>query len=143
MIMAMLYKPPCTWFVVVSHSIMHHHPPMSQSARVQSAFPPLPLQVPDVNVAEVKDLVEDPSVVLVDCRTEEEQRVSIIPSRRTIPQKEVEGHTELYKDKKLVCYCTIGYRCVLPAAVPEWLCTLVCSCCPCCSIAQCDCKSQR
>lgn len=46
--------------------------------------------------------------ILIDTRTEDEQKVSMIPSAITL--NEFKSSETKYKDKKLVFYCTIGYR---------------------------------
>ncbi|SER63302.1 Rhodanese-related sulfurtransferase [Nitrosomonas sp. Nm51] len=46
--------------------------------------------------------------VIVDVRTPEERRVSMIPG--AISQKDFERNRTDYQNKKIVVYCTIGYR---------------------------------
>lgn len=68
-------------------------------------------QVPHVFAADARALAADPNVVFVDCRTPEERAVSIIPSRCTLSQGEVDGAGPgAFAGKKLVCYCTVGFR---------------------------------
>lgn len=50
----------------------------------------------------------DSSEILVDARTAEEQEVSMI--KGAITQKEFESRAEEFRSKKVVVYCTVGYR---------------------------------
>jgi rhodanese-related sulfurtransferase len=75
-----------------------------------------PAQVPDLSAAEVRAAVDADAgagrVVLVDCRSPEEQAVSTIPSARTLPQQQLEAARAAgeLEGKQLICFCTIGYR---------------------------------
>ncbi|MBK22697.1 MAG: MPT-synthase sulfurylase [Halobacteriovorax sp.] len=65
--------------------------------------------VPQVSIEEyLKWKSEGTELVLVDVRPIEERRVSIIPG--AISSKEFESHSTKYQNKKVVAYCTIGYR---------------------------------
>lgn len=65
--------------------------------------------VPEVTAAA---LLEDrEGVVLVDVRSSEEQQVSMIPG--AVRSAIVERDIDAYRGKKLVTYCTIGYRSAL------------------------------
>lgn len=46
--------------------------------------------------------------ILVDVRSEEEQKISMIPGAITV--QEFEKNKSKYKGKSIVTYCTIGYR---------------------------------
>jgi len=64
--------------------------------------------VPDITVEAFQKLKKTNKVILVDVRSEKEQKVSMIPS--AITAKEFEKDAERYKDYIIVVYCTIGYR---------------------------------
>ena len=68
------------------------------------AFP----AAPDVTVKELLQWQKRDSVILVDVRSPKERRVSIIPN--AISQKEFEKNIDRYKQRKIIVYCTIGYR---------------------------------
>lgn len=63
-------------------------------------------EVPEETVAAL--LAERDRVVLVDVRTPAERAVSMIPG--AIPVEMLEAHPDAYRDRKVVTYCTIGYR---------------------------------
>lgn len=50
---------------------------------------------------------KDPSLVLLDVRSEEERVVGTIPG--AITKAEFEAAPERYADKEVVCFCTVGY----------------------------------
>ncbi len=56
----------------------------------------------------VKDLDITSDVILVDVREREEQNISMIKGALT--QEEFKSRLDLYKEKTVVVYCTIGYR---------------------------------
>lgn len=58
----------------------------------------------------VKEFKQIPSnqVVLVDVRTPQERKVSMLPN--AISKDEFLSNTKKYQGKKVVAYCTIGYR---------------------------------
>jgi rhodanese-related sulfurtransferase len=55
-----------------------------------------------------KEYAKDSNTVLVDVRTEEEQKISRLPG--AITRQEFEANQQAYKDKTIVSYCTIGAR---------------------------------
>jgi sodium/bile acid cotransporter 7 len=70
----------------------------------QEGFP----DVPEIDPAALAQALQDDSVVLVDTREPREWAVSRISG--AITQDEFEGSKAKYKDRKIVAYCTIGYR---------------------------------
>lgn len=63
---------------------------------------------PELSYSEYHQLLRDQPVVLVDCRTKEEQAVSMLPD--AITKEEFELKKEALKHSAIVCYCTIGMR---------------------------------
>lgn len=63
---------------------------------------------PSVPTVTRGDLSELDDYLLVDIREKKEQNVSMIPG--SITQEEFEKNPEKYKGKKIITYCTIGYR---------------------------------
>lgn len=64
---------------------------------------------PDVSVDEaIKEKAGDENVVLLDVRSKEEQAVSVIPG--AITQAAFEADEDKFKGKKVIVYCTVGYR---------------------------------
>jgi rhodanese-related sulfurtransferase len=53
-------------------------------------------------------LQKEEEVILVDNRSEKERLISIIPT--AISQKDFERQKETMRDKKIIVYCTIGFR---------------------------------
>jgi sodium/bile acid cotransporter 7 len=70
----------------------------------QRSFP----SVESVTPSQLRTLETEGDTVLVDVRTPEERAVAVIP--RSISQDEFEARAEEYTGKKIVAYCTIGYR---------------------------------
>ncbi len=69
--------------------------------------------VPEVKVDQLRQLKldevrEDSPYVLIDVRSSEESSVSVIPG--AITKFEYEKNRDRYKDRKVITYCTSGYR---------------------------------
>jgi rhodanese-related sulfurtransferase len=64
--------------------------------------------VPEVDVTTAKRLLSDKTVLFLDVREQKEIEVSKIPN--AITKEQFEDNPEIYKDKKIIAYCTIGYR---------------------------------
>ncbi|MBT6154899.1 MAG: rhodanese-like domain-containing protein [Planctomycetaceae bacterium] len=64
--------------------------------------------VPDVTAAELRSLLENGEVLVVDVRDANERDVSTIPGAITV--KEFERDHSDSRDASVVTYCTIGYR---------------------------------
>ncbi len=62
--------------------------------------------VPEFKLSEVERLKSN--IQFVDVRAIDERKVSIIPE--AISKEEFEKNISTFKDKKIVVYCTIGYR---------------------------------
>lgn len=74
-------------------------------ARYKRDFP----EVTDITPKEVMRLLtQKKKVVLVDVRTPEEQRVSMLPGALT--REEFLSRPEAYRDHLVIGYCTISYR---------------------------------
>ena len=69
---------------------------------------------PVISAREMIALQRDTKVLVVDVRTKGERQVSIIP--HSIPKEDFERDETRYKNKKIIVYCTIGYRSGLYAA---------------------------
>jgi rhodanese-related sulfurtransferase len=65
-------------------------------------------EVPEIKLSEIDKLIQENGIQFVDVREEKERSISIIPN--AISKEEFEGHIDKYKSKKIVVYCTIGYR---------------------------------
>ena len=64
--------------------------------------------VPEMSAAELRPLLESGEIVLVDVRSEKEQRVSMIPG--AISFREFERDETVHEGATVVTYCTIGWR---------------------------------
>lgn len=65
--------------------------------------------VPEISAREVIDRqIAGETFVLLDCRTPQEQHVSMIPGAITL--EEFENDPAKYQGAAMVCYCTIGER---------------------------------
>jgi len=76
----------------------------------REAFP----GVPEVSAAELAELLRTGDVVLVDVRGKDERRVSTIPG--ALSKAELEESADAYRGRRVVAYCTVGYRSGLYAA---------------------------
>lgn len=79
--------------------------------QVQTMYESYRDEFPDIGEVSVNDLkawLSDEEVVLIDVREENEQAVSIIEG--AITKQEYESNAKAYSGKKIVAYCTIGYR---------------------------------
>lgn len=65
-------------------------------------------EVPEIKLSEIDALVKVDKVLFIDVREDEERKVSVIPG--AISKDEFEKNLGKYKNKKIVAYCTIGYR---------------------------------
>ncbi|MEO6094625.1 MAG: rhodanese-like domain-containing protein [Fibrobacteria bacterium] len=68
------------------------------------------LKVPIIKAAELKTVIDDTGLVLVDVRKTGEQQVSMLPHALTTAQFAETFRHGIPKGKRLVVYCTIGYR---------------------------------
>lgn len=70
--------------------------------------------VPTLNVADLRQqIIESPQdYILVDVREPFEREISVIEKSITKEQleKDLESNNSIYRHKKIVSYCTIGYR---------------------------------
>ncbi len=82
-------------------------------AQIETMYDEYRREFPGIRAMDARELMSsrksDPAnLVLVDVRTSEERAVSVITG--AIPKDEFEAHESDYSDKKIVAYCTIGYR---------------------------------
>lgn len=69
--------------------------------------------IPTISAKELKKNIRQEDVLLIDVREEREQTISIIPN--AISVQEFEKTPNQHKGKKIIAYCTIGYRSALLA----------------------------
>jgi phage shock protein E len=70
------------------------------------------------SVSEVKQLLKETSIVLLDVRTTGERNSGAIKPSIHIPLQEISGKTDLlrkYQTREIVCYCQSGSRSVSAA----------------------------
>ena len=72
--------------------------------KLSSDFDDIPL----INAVELRQLQDLQKFLIVDVRPARERNISIIPG--AISQEEFEQQRDLYQEKPIVVYCTIGYR---------------------------------
>ncbi|GFR42451.1 hypothetical protein Agub_g3358 [Astrephomene gubernaculifera] len=98
--------------------------PNDPSARLSKLYEEFKVkfpEVPEVSVGELHDWVKQagppdrpegaPPPVLVDVRTREEQQVSMLPGPETLTQRQFEERgPDSFRGRRIVCYCTAGYR---------------------------------
>jgi len=65
-------------------------------------------KIKSITVKEFLALKKKGNAILVDNRSEKERNVSMIPS--AISQKEFERQKENIRNKKIIVYCTVGFR---------------------------------
>jgi rhodanese-related sulfurtransferase len=63
---------------------------------------------PTISAEKLKNELNNKKFLLIDVRDEKEQSVSMLPGAITV--KQFEKNIDNYKGKKLIAYCTIGYR---------------------------------
>ncbi len=68
------------------------------------------LKVALIKPAELKAILEDSNLVLIDVRKPREQEVSMLPHALTTLEFADRFRHGIPKEKRLVVYCTIGYR---------------------------------
>ncbi|MDB5051521.1 MAG: rhodanese domain protein [Fibrobacteres bacterium] len=68
------------------------------------------LDVPLIKAADLKQIIDDTNLVLIDVRKPREQEVSMLPHALTTEEFAARFRHGIPKDKRLVVYCTIGYR---------------------------------
>ncbi|GLC54207.1 hypothetical protein PLESTB_000834900 [Pleodorina starrii] len=92
---------------------------LSEAARTQQ--PPYNLHYPRLMRAKSRSRAskslrpaqasEAPAPLLVDVRTPAEQQVSMLPGPDAVTQREFEERgPEAFRGRRIVCYCTAGYR---------------------------------
>lgn len=68
------------------------------------------IQGPVIKPEALLALLEDSNLVLLDVRQPDEQKVSMIPKAMTLPEFAEKFRKGLPRAKRIVVYCTIGYR---------------------------------
>jgi rhodanese-related sulfurtransferase len=68
------------------------------------------LKTPIIKAPELKAILEDTNLVLIDIRQPREQEVSMLPHAMTTAEFAERFRHGIPKGKRLVVYCTIGYR---------------------------------
>ena len=68
------------------------------------------IPVPVIKAGELKKIIEDTDLVLIDVRKPREQEVSMLPHALTTAEFAEKFRHGIPKEKRLVVYCTIGYR---------------------------------
>jgi rhodanese-related sulfurtransferase len=68
------------------------------------------LKTPVIKAPELKAILEDTNLVLIDIRQPHEQAVSMLPHAITTAEFAARFRQGIPKEKRLVVYCTIGYR---------------------------------
>jgi len=72
--------------------------------KIQKRFPSVPVMTPQT----LKKEMLTKNIILLDVRPEKERKISVIPG--SISLKIFHENKNKYKGKKIVAYCTIGYR---------------------------------
>lgn len=68
------------------------------------------LHVPIIKPAELKRIIADTNLVLIDIRQAKEQEISMLPHALTTIEFAEKFRHGIPKEKRLVVYCTIGFR---------------------------------
>jgi rhodanese-related sulfurtransferase len=68
------------------------------------------IHVPVIKAAELKSIIADTNLVLIDIRQPKEQEVSMLPHALTTAEFAEKFRKGIPSGKRLVVYCTIGYR---------------------------------
>ncbi len=70
----------------------------------------LDIHVPTIRPMALKSQLGDTNLILVDVRQENEQKVSMIPAALTPKELAIRFRSGFPPGKRIVTYCTIGYR---------------------------------
>ncbi len=84
---------------------------LAKQKRIATLYQKLASEFEDIaiiNASELQQKQDQEKLMIVDVRPDHERNISIIPG--AISQAEFEKHSDLYKVKPIVVYCTIGYR---------------------------------
>lgn len=68
------------------------------------------LTAPVIKARELQAILEDSNLVLIDIRQPREQEISMLPHAITTAEFATRFRHGIPKEKRLVAYCTIGYR---------------------------------
>lgn len=68
------------------------------------------LKTPFIKAPELKAILDDTNLVLIDVRQPQEQAISMLPHALTTAEFAARFRRGIPKEKRLVVYCTIGYR---------------------------------
>ncbi|MDQ2999663.1 MAG: rhodanese-like domain-containing protein [Fibrobacterota bacterium] len=68
------------------------------------------IKAPLIKAGELKAIIDDTNLILIDVRQPREQEVSMLPHALTTSQFAAIYAPGIPKHKRLVVYCTIGYR---------------------------------
>lgn len=68
------------------------------------------IHVPIIKTSELKKIIDDTNLVLIDIRQQNEQDTSMLPHALSTKQFAEKFRHGIPKEKRLVVYCTIGYR---------------------------------
>jgi rhodanese-related sulfurtransferase len=68
------------------------------------------VNAPLIKAADLKKIIDDSNLVLIDVRKPREQEVSMLPHALTTAEFAARFRHGIPADKRLVVYCTIGYR---------------------------------
>lgn len=80
----------------------------AREARVEALYAEVRGAFPDVTEVRADDLVGAEDVVWVDVRAPEERAVSTLPG--AVASEVIEAAPDAWRGRRLVAYCTIGYR---------------------------------
>ncbi len=78
--------------------------------RVEYAKATLDIHVPVLKAAELKKIIDDTDLVLIDIRQPKEQVISMLPHALSTFQFAQQFRKGIPSAKRIVVYCTIGFR---------------------------------
>jgi rhodanese-related sulfurtransferase len=100
-------SPPPT---VSSQPIISKAEKLESRIRVEYAKATKDIQLPIIKPTALLQILDDTNLVLIDIRQSNEQVVSMLPHALTTAQFAEKFRKGIPAEKKIVVYCTIGYR---------------------------------
>lgn len=98
-------------FVFTFHTVLYAEVRLSNKDKVYQMYKDYQKKFPSVKDINAVDAIKEYSngnTIFVDVRTEDEIAVSTLP--KAVTKKDFLRDKKIHEDKKIIAYCTIGYR---------------------------------
>lgn len=97
-------------------AFVSHAQPLSRAEKLENRLRTAMLKAnkeikgPWIKAPELKSILQDSNLILLDVRQPEEQAISMLPRALTTAQFAARYRTGIPPGSRIVAYCTIGYR---------------------------------